>query len=99
MTTDLRPSPHEGNPVQPNPCHTARARRDIIRFRTTVIGVGSLGHVVEVDDRKTAVIYTVQFCLPNLRGATVTLSELTELDVQCGEGWASVPLEYVSPRR
>lgn len=59
----------------------ARAIHDIVRFRTTVIGAGTLGRVVDVDDRGGK-RFTIQFELRSLNGATVTVPHLTELDVR-----------------
>jgi hypothetical protein len=59
----------------------ARSVHDIVRFRTRIIEAGTLGRVVEVDDRGP-VCYTIQFELRNFNGATVTVPYLTEYDVQ-----------------
>ncbi len=65
-----------------NPAGMVRAARRITRFRTTVIGVGCPGRIVEVAGREPDVTYTVSFRPVRLRGASVTVSGLTAFDVE-----------------
>jgi hypothetical protein len=59
-----------------------RAARCITRFRTTVVGVGCPGRIVEVAGREPDLTYTVSFLPVRLRGAAVTVSGLTVFDVE-----------------
>ena len=59
-----------------------RAARCITRFRTTVVGVGCPGRIVEVAGREPDLTYTVSFLPVRLRGASVTVSGLTAFDVE-----------------
>jgi hypothetical protein len=71
----------EGRDEDMTPGNRALAIHDIVRFRTAVVEAGTLGRVVEVDDRAVTQ-FTIQFELPSLNGATITVSHLTELDVR-----------------
>jgi len=59
-----------------------RAARCITRFRTTVVGVGCPGRIVEVTGQEPDLTYTVSFLPVRLRGAAVTVSGLTVFDVE-----------------
>jgi len=59
-----------------------RAARCITRFRTTVVGVGCPGRIVQVAGREPDLTYTVSFLPVRLRGAAVTVSGLTVFDVE-----------------
>jgi hypothetical protein len=63
------------------PGSKARTVHDIVRFRTKIVCAGTLGRVLDVEDRGT-LWYTIQFELRNLNGATITVPHLTESDVQ-----------------
>ena len=63
------------------PGNRALAIHDIVRFRTTVVAAGTLGWVVEVDEREVTQ-FTIQFGLPSLNGANIIVPHLTEFDVR-----------------
>ena len=65
-----------------NPAGMVRAARYITRFRTTVIGLGCPGRIVEVTGHEPDLTYTVSFLPVRLRGAAVTVSGLTVFDVE-----------------
>ena len=65
-----------------DPASLVRAARCITRFRTTVVGVGCPGRIVEVAGREPELTYTVSFRPVRLRGASVTVSGLTVFDVE-----------------
>ena len=57
-----------------------RAVHDILRNRHTVVKCGSPGKVVDCQSNSSSTTYDVEF--NSVRGATVTLSGLTEQDIQ-----------------
>ena len=65
----------------PSPCQV-RAKRDIRRFRTTVVRKGSLGTVVDVIGRPSSARYTVEFGLERIAGAVLTVSDLSDEDIR-----------------
>jgi hypothetical protein len=67
--------------MQPIVGGRARAIRDITRFRTRIVGGGSFGRIVSIDEGDMVATYTVEFALPRLRGATVTVSGLIASDI------------------
>jgi hypothetical protein len=58
------------------------ATHDIQRGRTVVVKHGSHGKVVDSWPNWSSTTYSVQFTPEGIPGASVTLSGLTELDVQ-----------------